>query len=292
MIHENKDEFLRILEHTSAQTGFGLLLLEKDYYLTLILSEINTLSEDLIFKGGTCLNKIYYSYYCLSEDLDFTIKLPSGNPSRTVKRKMMKPAKDGILSYVQTFGMRLEDLKNTAHNESSQYIFYIDYDSVVIEKRQSIKLEISLRFNPVLPPSNKKIKHHFLHPFTGEPLFDGGSVVCLDLKEIVAEKMRAAATRHDIAPRDFYDLGFIIKSGFNFQDDKLWELFKTKLVEDGFDADISRYRINMGRSDDQIASIADRLDAELLAVLTPQERESFQLEKTLVSINNIFRLAR
>jgi predicted nucleotidyltransferase component of viral defense system len=166
MIHNNKDEFLRILEHTSAQTGFGLLLLEKDYYLTRILPGINTLSEDLIFKGGTCLNKIYYSYYRLSEDLDFTMKLPLGNPSRMVKRKLMKPVKDGILSYVRTFSMRLEDLKNTAHNESSQYVFSMDYDSVVIEKPQLIKLEISLRFNPVLPPSNKKIKHHFLHPFT------------------------------------------------------------------------------------------------------------------------------
>jgi hypothetical protein len=38
--------------------------------------------------------------------------------------------------------------------------------------------------------------------------------------------------------------------------------------------------------------MAARIEEELLAVLTPQERVSFQLEKTLVSINNIFRLAR
>ena len=77
MLHEDTENFLRVLESTSAQTGFPLLLLEKDYYLTMMLSRINTLEENLVFKGGTCLNKVYYSYYRLSEDLDFTLKLPS-----------------------------------------------------------------------------------------------------------------------------------------------------------------------------------------------------------------------
>ena len=291
MLHDEKDEFLRILENTAAQTEFPLLLLEKDYYLSVILSGINTLSEDLIFKGGTCLNKIYYSYYRLSEDLDFTLKLPSNCPSRTIKRMSIKPVKDGILSYVQTIGMRIEDLNNIGHNESSQYIIYIDYDSVVIEKPQSIKLEISLRFNPLLSTQRKKVSHRFLHPFTGEPLFKGGTITCLDLKEIVAEKMRASATRLNIAPRDFYDLGFIIQSGFDFQDSKVWDLFKTKLSEDGFDTDLSKYQINLGRSDNEIAEMTSRIETELLAVLTPHEKKSFQLEQTLNLINDIFNSA-
>jgi predicted nucleotidyltransferase component of viral defense system len=137
MLHEDTENFLRVLENTSAQTGFPQLLLEKDYYLTMMLSQINTLGEDLVFKGGTCLNKIYYSYYRLSEDLDFTLKLPSDSPSRKVKQKSIKPVKDGILSYVQTFGMRIEELDNVGHNESSQYIWIIDYNSIVLEKPQS-----------------------------------------------------------------------------------------------------------------------------------------------------------
>jgi predicted nucleotidyltransferase component of viral defense system len=128
----------------------------------MMLSQINTLGEDLVFKGGTCLNKIYYSYYRLSEDLDFTLKLPSDRPSRTVKQKSIKPVRNGILPYVRKFGMRIEDLDNVGHNESSQYIWHIGYDSVVLEKPQSIKLEIGLRFNPILPTPQKKINHRFL----------------------------------------------------------------------------------------------------------------------------------
>jgi hypothetical protein len=204
----------------------------------------------------------------------------------------MNPVKDGILSAIQAFGMRIEDINHTAHNESSQYVFFVDYDSVVTGTPQSVKLEIGLRFNPVLPVSIQKVKHRFLHPFTGEPLFDGGSIVCLELKEIVAEKMRAAATRRNIAPRDFYDLGFIINAGFNFQDNQLWELFRTKLEEDGFATDISKYQINMGRSDKEIAEMVSRVEAELLAVLTPRERESFQLGKTILLINSVFKWAK
>jgi len=239
----------------------------------------------LVFKGGTCLNKIYYSYYRLSEDLDFTLKLPSDSPSRKVKQKSIKPVKDGILSYVQTFGMRIEELDNVGHNESSQYIWIIDYNSIVLEKPQSMKLEVGLRFNPILPTVHKKINHRFLHPFTKEPLFEGGHVTCLDLKEIVSEKMRATATRLNIAPRDFYDLGFLLKSGYDFQDTQLWELLRIKLGEDGYDTDLSKYRVNLGRSDQQIEQMSTRMEAELLAVLTAEEQRSFDLQATLKRLN-------
>ena len=241
MLHDDKQTFLNILESTSAQTGFPLLLLEKDYYLTIILSGINSLSEGLIFKGGTCLNKIYYSYYRLSEDLDFIMLLPSEKVSRASKRKLIKPIKDNILSYVNSYGMTIDDIDNVGHNESSQYIFYIDYDSAVLDNKQSIKLEIGLRFNPILTVSKQKVSHKFLHPFTNEPLFDGGQVNCLSLKELVAEKMRAAATRLTIAPRDFYDISFLIKADFDLQDKELWQLFKQKLSEDGFEPNLSKY---------------------------------------------------
>ena len=161
MLHDDKGNFLKVLETTSAQTGFPLLLLEKDYYLTIVLSGMNRLSEELIFKGGTCLNKIYYSYYRLSEDLDFIMQFPSEKLSRADRRKVIKPIKDNILSYANSCGMKIDDVNNTGHKESSQYIFYIDYNSAVLGNEQSIKLEIGLRFNPILPVSKQKVSHKF-----------------------------------------------------------------------------------------------------------------------------------
>ena len=51
----------------------------------------------------------------------------------------------------------------------------------------------------------------------------------LTLKEIVSEKLRAAALREIIAPRDFYDLDFIIRQGFNLTDKEVLKLFVKKI---------------------------------------------------------------
>ncbi len=287
MLHTDKEEFLKILERTSAQTGFPLRLLEKDYYITIILSRINELSKDLIFKGGTCLSKIYYSYYRLSEDLDFTIKL-SGNSTRTTRSRAMKPIKEALRQFLKALGMKIENLDKAGHRESTQYIYYLDYDSVVLNKKESIKLEIGLRFNPILPTVMKKVNHKFIHPFTKEPLFDAGSVNCLALKELVAEKLRAAATREVIASRDFYDLGYLLKEKFDFRDKEFLLLFKKKLKEDGFDTDLKKYKVNLGRSDKEIEEMKARIEDELFPVLTIAEHKSFDIQKSLDNLNRAF----
>jgi len=287
MLHNDKGEFLKILERTSAQTGFPLRLLEKDYYITVVLSKINELSRDLVFKGGTCLSKIYYSYYRLSEDMDFTLKLP-GNATRTMRSNAMKPIKESLKPFLKEFGMSIEGLDKAGHRESTQYIFYLDYDSVVLSKKESIKLEIGMRFNPLLPAVTRKVNHKFLHPFTKEPLFDAGSVNCLALKELVAEKLRAAATRETIAARDFYDLGYLLKEKFDFKDKELLELFKKKLEEDGFSPDLKKYSVNLGRADKEIDEMKSRIGDELFPVLTTGEQKSFDMQKTLDKLNGVF----
>ena len=45
MIHKNKDEFVKTLERSAKKKGFLMPLLEKDYYLTLILSRVHELTE-------------------------------------------------------------------------------------------------------------------------------------------------------------------------------------------------------------------------------------------------------
>ncbi len=289
MLHKNKDEFLRILGRTSAQTSFPLRLLEKDYYITLVLSVIKDLSTDLIFKGGTCLSKIYYSYHRLSEDLDFTLKLPTNNSTRTVRRNAIKPIKESINLLLNKFGMTVKNLDDAGHNESTQYIYNLEYKSVILNKKESLKLEIGLRFNPIIPPAVKRINHKFFHPFTKERLFDAGSINCLALKELVAEKLRASSTRKAIAGRDFYDLGYLLQEKFNFIDTEFLELFQKKLLEDNFSPDLRKYRLNLGRTYKEINGMISRIKNEVFPVLTISEQNSFDIQKTLRGLNKMFR---
>jgi predicted nucleotidyltransferase component of viral defense system len=288
MLHSNKEEFLKVLERTSAQTGFPLRLLEKDYYLTIVLSEISKLSPDLVFKGGTCLSKVYYSYYRLSEDLDFTLRLPDGNTGRMARRNAIRPVKESLKPFLKNFDMIFSNPEQGGHRESTQYIYYLDYESIVLNRKEAIKLEIGMRFNPLLTTIAKRVTHRFLHPFTKEPLFDTGNVNCLSLKELVAEKLRAAATRKVIAGRDFYDLGFLLKEGFDFRDKEFIAVFGQKLEEDGFPPEISKYKTNLGRSRAEIDEMKSRVKDELFPVLTIDEQKSFDMQHVLDKLNKVF----
>jgi len=285
MIHKNKDEFVKTLERAAKKKGFLLPLLEKDYYLTLLLSQAHELAEDLVFKGGTCLNKIYYAYYRLSEDLDFSMKLPQYEATRGERRKCIQPVKDKIAKFVEQFDMKLVDAGNPGRNESKQYVYYFSYQSVLRPAEGQIKFEIGLRFNPIDKIGKQQIHHTYTHPFTGEPLFDGGKVACLSLNEIVSEKLRAAALRETIAPRDFYDLDFLFRNKFNLAEKEVINLFKKKIEEDGGDLDLAKYRVNMGRKSTEIDDMRSRIEAELFDVLSPIERENFDLDEALEQIN-------
>jgi len=289
MIHENKEDFIKALGRASKKKGFLLPLIEKDYYLTLILSQVHELSEDLIFKGGTCLNKVYYAYYRLSEDLDFSMILPQYEVTRGQRRKCIQPVKDRIRKFVEQFGMRIDDAGNPGRNESKQYVYYFIYQSALRSIETKIKFEIGLRFNPIAPVEKRQVQHVFLHPFTGEPLFDGGKVNCLSLNEIVSEKLRAAALRLKIAPRDFYDLDFILRNRFDLSDKKVMDLFKKKIEEEGGDTNLKKYLVNLGRPDAEIKDMRSRIKEELFEVLTPDERKNFDLDTALKRINKAMR---
>lgn len=287
MIHNDKDKFSKLIDRIASQTGFYGPLMEKDYYITLILSQINKLSENLLLKGGTCLNKIYYSYYRLSEDLDFSMRLPDNTATRGIRHKCIQPVKNNIESFAKQFGMHIESIESAGRNASKQYIYSFIYNSAIVPTEQTIKIEIGLRFNPIDKTETQPVQHKFLHAFTGEPLFDGGMINCLSLNEIVSEKLRAAAFRLIVAPRDFYDLDFILRNGFDLTNKKAMELFKKKIEEDGGDTNLARYRVNLGRSNAEINDLRSRIQAELFGVLTEKEQHNFNLDKALEHINNV-----
>ena len=54
MLHRAKGEFIKVLERSSAQTGFPLRLLEKDYYITIKGKGLFNIDEIL-----NALNRIF-----------------------------------------------------------------------------------------------------------------------------------------------------------------------------------------------------------------------------------------
>src|SRR3989344_7870086 len=85
---EDKDDLLKLFKDVAEKHKFPAKLIEKDYHLTRILHRISEKRMDnLVFKGGTCLNKCYLDFYRLSEDLDFVYnKSVEGFSKRQIKR--------------------------------------------------------------------------------------------------------------------------------------------------------------------------------------------------------------
>ena len=73
--HQDRDAFRDMIRYVEGKTGFLARLIEKDYYCSLVLRSLSSVNSDLVFKGGTLLNKVHAGFYRLSEDLDFTISM-------------------------------------------------------------------------------------------------------------------------------------------------------------------------------------------------------------------------
>ena len=132
----DRDIFRESLAYTEATTGFPATLIEKDYYCSLILKHFFDRDTSLVFKGGTCLAKVYAGFYRLSEDLDMVIPVVS-DISRDRRRTEVEPVKEHFSKLpTEVPGIFIsEELKG--HNESRQYVGYLEYPSSIIDKRDS-----------------------------------------------------------------------------------------------------------------------------------------------------------
>ena len=86
VLHEDKENFDIVIKSASRYFNVSSAIIEKDYYVTLILCELAKEVPDLLFKGGTSLSKCYKIIDRFSEDIDIT--LDARNLSQTKRRKL------------------------------------------------------------------------------------------------------------------------------------------------------------------------------------------------------------
>ena len=108
-LHRDKYSFLNIIGLIHGVTGIREDILEKDYYVTLLLKELSEKQETLpaYFKGGTALYKAQKSIRRFSEDIDLTICIDNCSGSQAKKR--LETATKKYLSLPRTSRKELED---------------------------------------------------------------------------------------------------------------------------------------------------------------------------------------
>jgi len=273
------DIFRDALAHSEADQGFTSTLIERDYYCSLVLRYFFSTDTSLVFKGGTCLSKVYGDFYRLSEDLDFIIPVTADTP-RTQRRANMEPVKHMFEKLPNVVpGMAISEAFE-GHSESRQYIGYLEYHSTVVEKLEKIKVEVGLR-EPLLTPSESRIAITIaVNPFSGQPLLPTFTVSAMALREAYAEKFRAAMTRKEPAIRDFFDLYYAIrKRRLDSHDPDFLNMVKAKLEVPG--------NAPVDCSAERKVELDRQLEGQLRPVLRPADFDGFELDEAFELVRSM-----
>lgn len=122
-LHENKDDFLEAIATVVAAKGITSQIVEKDYYVTLLLRLLAESLPFIVFKGGTSLSKCHHVIKRFSEDIDLTIdtKITQG------QKAFVKEALQNITQKLSLQITNIEDI--WTRRNYNRYV--INYPSVV-----------------------------------------------------------------------------------------------------------------------------------------------------------------
>lgn len=191
------------IQSIAGKKGIRDTQIEKDYVISWVTHGIanNTyLKENLVFKGGTVLKKVYFPDYRMSEDLDFTFK---GNDFDI---ESIKAAFKELIGWVYEESRISLSIQNETQHETGNFNFYLAYTGPLggAGANKDIKVDISQDELIYNAPEKKQIINMY-SDFEQEY-----SVLCYSLGEVIAEKMRSVMQR--TAPRDIYDLWYLFET--------------------------------------------------------------------------------
>ena len=279
-IHEDEALFREAIRYTSAKTGMSELLVEKDYFCSILLSYFQNATTPIVFKGGTSISKIYSDFYRMSEDLDFAISTRI-DAKRSERSNTIAPFKNLIATLPSKIPIFSLEQKLTGYNASTQYIAYLIYNSIMGNSGR-IKVEVSLREEMLTKPLIKSARTLMIDPFVGQPLVPEIEVMTMTFDEIYAEKFRAALTRREVAIRDFFDIYYaVFHSMLDYKAPGFIKLVSKKLdVPDNQPIDVSEQRKN---------ELKVQSESQLRPVLRKVDYEIFDLDKAFDIVQSMAR---
>lgn len=279
-LHDEDPALLReAIRFTSAGTGFIPRLIEKDYFCSVVLEYLAASGAGLTFKGGTCLTKIHSSFYRLSEDLDFSIPtaLDSSRAARSRSVNTLRAAVGELAERLPGFRI-VEPLRGA--NNSIQYNAIVGYESLIGDQIEALSVEVGVREPNMLDAQERDTKTALLNPVDGQPLVDAYPVLALSYPEAMAEKVRAALCRSEVAIRDFFDVDYAVRNGrFNPLEPSFLELLRRKIaIPRTGPVDVSAGRMER---------LQRQVQAQLRPVLREQEFAGFDLARAIDTVRAV-----
>jgi len=209
------------IDKIAIEKGVRAKQIEKDYIVSWALWGIarnEFLNDNLVFKGGTCLKKMYFEDYRYSEDMDFTLR--DDNISDEEILENFRNVFDQIYDESR---IRIAIVQETIdnHKASGSLKFNTSYvatggsDAIKVDVTRGETIEFEVDHRPVL------------NNYSDLREEDDTLIHCYSLKEILIEKITALMGR--TIPRDLYDFDYLIEEkGIDLQDVYIEFVFKAK----------------------------------------------------------------
>ena len=128
-LHKDKETFLQAINLVANKNGIVPEIVEKDYYVTMILQGLAKRMDYIVFKGGTSLSKCHKAIKRFSEDIDITI-------DKTLSQGQKKSVKENIVEIADEMGLEIPNLDDIrSRRDYNKYI--LTFDSVLDSKDES-----------------------------------------------------------------------------------------------------------------------------------------------------------
>lgn len=193
--------------------------------------------------------------------MDFVINKELG---RTARQTLLKQYEKNFINDLKILDIKLKP-ERTKFDEHRLAMFVFQYQSVLDDSPQTIKIDLSLKRSLLLPSIKKPIIAMYKDSILEDDIFQHHTIHCITLKESVAEKTRASLTRKEPAIRDFFDIRYIkSNTEFDFEDTEFRQLVQKKLEEVEFE-----YTID---------DIYPLLEQQILTDLNPVLKDSYDFD--------------
>lgn len=268
---ENRELFRDAILLTSQKLEVSEDIVEKDYYVTLILKKLSSIEYPVVFKGGTSLSKAFQVIDRFSEDIDITFTEHLGETRRKkLKYNILKSIADELGLVIRNFDS-IESDKNLNH-----YDFY--YESVVGDRVINaippyVKLEISL-MSYAFPTEERELSNYLLDALGAE---EEELIATYDLG---AFSMRVQSLNRTLIDKVFAVCDYYLQNKAHRNARHLYDIYKlTEHVEMNNDflelvKEVRAHRIAMGS---EIAPAAS-LDVNILELVQKICNEDFYKE--------------
>lgn len=268
---ENRELFRDAILLASQKLEVSEDIIEKDYYVTLILKKLSSIEYPVVFKGGTSLSKAFQIIDRFSEDIDITFTEHLGEARRKkLKYNILKPIADELGLVIGNFDS-VESDKNLNH-----YDFY--YDSVVGDRVSNaippyVKLETSL-MSYAFPTEKRETKNYLLDALETE---EEEFIITYDLKTFPMRVQSLNRTLIDkvFAVCDYYLQGKAHRNARHLYD--IYKLSECVEIDDDFLKLVEEVRTHRIALEREIAPAAP-LDINILELAQKICKEDFYKE--------------